>query len=245
MEACLAMRHFLYGAVHPSIADTEQILCQIKRDENKLAEAERHCRVALSVGLSWYGPDDHEIGSAMRALGVVLTREKKLQEARPILERALVLQKEGQDPEGVFVATSSLAENELASGEVAAAETHFNWSLAAARKLYGGDNSLNVGTSLFYLSEVAFEQHNYGLAEDRARQALSILLNVQGRDGSRTALAHVQLGHCLLPQKNYPEAKRESQLGYNMLMKQPGLPSKFLQMAAKDMVEEERNLSSR
>jgi tetratricopeptide (TPR) repeat protein len=243
MKNCLALRQSSYGQVHPSVADTEQWLCQITRDENYLIEAEHHCRAALSVGRAWYGLDNLSTGPAMRALGVVLTSERKLQEAKPLLQRAFAFQKQQEDPEGLAVAEGSLALNDLESGELAAAEQLYNSSLAIFHKIYATDNNFNIGLTLLHLSEVASQQHDYSLAEARARQALSIFSNVQGPNGSKTALAHVQLGHSLLPQDKYSEAKRESQLGYNLLLKQPGLPSESLNVAKKDMADDDQNLT--
>ncbi len=244
IESSLLLDHSLYGAIHPTIAYAEQWLCHIYNAENDLPKAELHCRAAVSIGRSWYSADDQATCSAIRALGVILTEENKLQEARPFLEKALALEKKGEGPEGIAVATGSLAMNEFASGEFAAAERDYNLSLAIFRKVYGTDDNPNVASLLFHLSEVAYKQRSYAGAETLARQALSIFLRVQGPSGPKTAQSHVQLGHCLLLQKRYVEASQESQLGYTLLLKQPGLPSQFLQLAIKDIAQEKPDSTS-
>lgn len=247
INSSLVLERSLYGAVHPSIADGEQWLCQIQSDRNAFAEAERHCRAAVSIGLAWYGPDNATTAYAMRALGTVLTKENKLLEARPLLEHALSTAEavHGEWHEGVGTALSSLAVNEYYSGEYAAAEQHYNQALAVFRKIYGGDHNPNVATVLFRLAEAAGREAVYDRAEGLGRQALAIFVEVQGPEGTKTAMAHTQLGHCLRYEKKYLEARQESQLGYAVLVKQPGPQGEFFEMAKNDLAEEDRLLSSK
>lgn len=238
-ERAILLERALYGPVHPSIADGEQWICQIQSDRNAFAEAERHCRLALSIGQAWYGPNGAFTVSAMRALGSVLTRENKLKEGRPLLESAFSLAKApGELREGVGSTAASLGLNEYYSGEYAAAERHYNLALAIFRKIYGGDHSPNVASLLFRLAEVTGKQNDYSRAEGLARQALAIYVEVQGPEGIRTAMAHAQLGDVLRNEKRYAEARQESQLGYAALLQQPEPRGEFFEMAKKKLVEE-------
>jgi hypothetical protein len=97
---------------------------------------------------------------------------------------------------------------------------------------------------LFQLAEIAGKRSDYPRAEDLVRQALPIFVEAQGAEGPKPAMAHVQLGHVLLFEKKYSEAKQESQWGYSLLIKQPHPENEFFEMAKKDLVEENKHLSS-
>ena len=242
INSSLTLDRAVYGAVHPSIADGEQWICQIESDKNNFAAAEGHCRTALAIGHAWYGADNFYTGAAMRALGVLLTRERKVREGRPLLERAFALaEAPGSLNEGIGSTAASLGLNEFYSGEYVAAQQHYELSLSVFRKIYGGDHNSNVASVLFRLAELAGQKGDYRRGEDLARQALAIFAEVQGPAGAKTGIAHAQIGHLLLYEKRYVEARRESQLGFDILFKQPGLPSEFFEMAKKDLaIEDER-----
>jgi hypothetical protein len=57
-------------------------------------------------------------------------------------------------------------------------------------------------------------------------------------------MAHTQLGDSLLYEKKYADARQESLLGLGLLVKQPGPASESLEMAKKDLAEEDKMLSS-
>jgi tetratricopeptide (TPR) repeat protein len=247
MNSSLLLDHALYGAVHPSIADGEQWLCQIQSERNALADAERHCRAAVSIGRVWYGPDNATTAYAMRALGTVLTKENKLEEARPLLEHALSVAEatNGEVHEGVATAAASLGVNEYYSGNYGAAAQHYKRSLAIFRRIYGSDHSNNVATLLCRLAEIAGKEKDNPGAEALVRQALAIFLEVQGPTGNKTAMAHVELGHFLLCEQRYSEAKQESAAGYGTLVKPNDDSGEFLEMAKKDLAEEATRIRPR
>ncbi len=183
----------------------------------------------------------------MRALGVVLTMESKLQEARPLLERALSLSKEsahGELHEGIAIALGSLAMNDYYSGYYPAAEERYTRSLAILRTIYGNDHQFNIAVVLFQLAETAGKRNDYPRAEGLVREALPIFIEAQGSDGPKPAMAHIQLGHVLFCERKYSAAKQESQWGYNLLMKQPHPESQFFEMSKKDLIEEDKHLSA-
>jgi tetratricopeptide (TPR) repeat protein len=245
-NSSLVLERALYGPVHPSIASGEQWLCQILRDENSLADAERHCRAALSIGEAWYGSDSPVTASSMRALGTVLAKENKCEEARPLLERALSIAQAtyGELSDGVAVAIASLAMNDYCSSNWEIADQHYSRSLEIFRKVYGGDHHPNVALVLFRLAEVAGKERDYSRAEGLSRQALAVFVEVQGPEGVKTAMAHTQLGHILWYEKKYAEARQESQLGFRLLVNQPSPASELLEMTKKDLAEEDKILSS-
>ena len=79
--------------------------------------------------------------------------ENKLDEARPLLERALALtEARGNFNDGLAIALEFLAFNEYYFADYAAAEQHGDRSLALMRKIYGTDHHFNVVVTLSLLA---------------------------------------------------------------------------------------------
>jgi len=244
INSALSIERAAYGPVHPSIAEGEQWLCQIKRDKDELSDAEQHCRNAFLIDNEWYGPDSIMTAATMRALGAVLTRENKLKEGMPLLERALSIaeSKKGDSSQAVAVILTNLCENAYRSGNYAIAAQYGEHSIRILRALVGTEHNFSVAVNEALLAGIANKQNDNTRAEPLMRQALATFHDIQGPEGMKTAAAHVQLGHILLCEGKYVEAKQETQLGSDILFKHTLPQGEFFEMAKSDLAEENAKL---
>ena len=242
IQSSLLLHLSLYGTVHPSVADDEQWLCELELRRFAFADAERHCRTALSVDQAWYGAHNGDTAVAMRTLGSVLTAENKLAEAKPLLDHALSELAQGNFHEGVATASRDLGTWAYQSGDYSAAEQYYGRSLAIFQEIYG-DRDVHVAWMALRLGCVAIKKKNYPRAEALIRHALAIDLETQGPQRTSTGLAHITLGHLLLCEKRFAAARQESQLGYDIAFKESLPEGEFFNMAKKDLAEEDVGLS--
>lgn len=93
-----------------------------------------------------------------------MTKENKLLEAGPLLERALSIMEtaHGKVHEAVAAALGSLGQNEVYSGNFIAAEQHYDRALAVFRQVYQTDHNPNVASMLLRLAELRARKKSIG-----------------------------------------------------------------------------------
>lgn len=92
-ERALAMDRELYGAVHPRIAGDLFNLGVVQHDLGRDADAERSYRPALDINQSWYGKEHPDSALMMAAVGQSLIYQGHYDEAAPLLQQALAIQR--------------------------------------------------------------------------------------------------------------------------------------------------------
>jgi len=105
------------------------------------------------------------------------------------------------------------------------------------RAVYAGKHYY-IGIALCNLAGVYVERKDYAGAEKLFREALQIYSQTLPADHLNVGIARVRLGRALLLNKHYQEAETESRGGYEILVKLPSAPQRWMQNARTDLARE-------
>lgn len=233
----LAMDKQLYGERHPHVADDLINLGAIQYDLGHYPEAERFDRQALDITQSFYGKTHPATASALTILGRTLVTEKKTDEAVGMLRDALGIEEQvyGKVHPRVAGTLNELGKIAQQQGKLDEAEADFSRMADIYRSVYAGKHYY-IGIALSNLAGVYVDRKSYTGAENLYRQALQIYADTLPSDHLNVGIAHVRLGHALVLQRRFQDAETESRSGYDILMKQPSAPERWLQTARGDLV---------
>jgi serine/threonine protein kinase/tetratricopeptide (TPR) repeat protein len=134
----LAMWRRLYGDRHRETMISTQSLAGLLADRGKVSEAEALYREALATGRSLYGESHPLVLGSKNAFAAFLEAHDRADEALPVRESELAgaLKQYGERHAVVARALTGLARNELAGGQVAAAEQHLRRALTIRQQIH-------------------------------------------------------------------------------------------------------------
>lgn len=235
----LTMDRQLYGDRHPHVADDLINLGAIQYERGHFVEAERFYREGLDIVRSFYGKDHPATASALTMLGRGLVSEGKLDEAADVLQEALSIQEKvfGKVHPRVAGSLNELGKIAQKRGKLDEAQAELTRTVEIYRSVYNGKHYY-IGVALSNLAGVYVEKKQYSEAERLFGEALQMYKQTLAPDHQLFGIAHVRLGRALLRNRKFSEAQVESQLGYDMLAKQPTPPQNWLQLARADLAEE-------
>lgn len=159
--------------------------------------------------------EDPEVQAALlRAIGRASIGLRQLDEAEPLLERALAYYR-ANDPDSLELAASleQMAWLRFLSSDYAAAEEHFREALELRRRLLGRD-SPQVAATLNSLGMVLGERlqstdaRRSAEIEDLHREALAIFEKAEGPDGLGVAYCHFRLAKLMKDRGEPAEAEQ-------------------------------------
>ena len=122
-------------------------------------------------------------------------------------------------------------------GSLNEAEADFSRMAEIYRSVYAGKHYY-IGIALSNLAGVYVERKNYTLAERLFREAIQIYADALPPGHLNAGIAHVRLGHTFALERRHQDAEAESLAGYEILMKQPSAPERWLQTARTDLVQD-------
>lgn len=232
----LAMDKQLYGERHPHIADDLINLGAIQYDLGHYPEAERFDRQALDITRSFYGKNHPATASALTILGRTLVTEKKNDEAMGMLHEALTIEEQvyGKVHPRVAGTLNELGKIAQQAGKLDEADADFSRMAEIYKSVYAGKHYY-IGIALSNLGGVYVDRKNYVGAEQLYRESLRIYAITLPPDHLNVGIARVRLGHALVLQRRFRAAETESRSGYDILMKQPSAPDRWLKTARSDL----------
>ena len=152
-------------------------------------------REAVALGRRTLGPG-HELAQSLNDLGAVLGKKAELDEARALLEEALVLRQKalGEEHPDVAVTYSELGRVLSAQGHLNEAEERFRSALAIRRKVLGPAHR-ETATSMSDLGLLLRDKGDRAGAEALLRATLEILRRTRGpqHPDVATALSNLAL----------------------------------------------------
>ena len=228
-----------YGAKHPKVADILVNLGASQQERGNYKDAERLDREALAMTRSFYGDSNPATALDLTMLGRALEFQKRFDEADTVLRQALAIRERVFGP--VHPSVASVL-NEL--GNMAYQRDHdddaiayYTRILGIYRKIYDDKHYL-IALAISNLATAIADKKDYPRAEQLYREAVRRYTDAQGPNHTNTGIAHMKLGHLLMKERRFAEAQVETQMGYDILVKQtsPGLT--FLKGARKDLIAE-------
>lgn len=235
----LAMDRQLYGERHPHVADDLINLGAIQYDEGRYPQAENFDRQALDITQSFYGSNHPATASALTILGRTLVSEGKQEEAAGMLRQALGIEEQayGKIHPRVAGTLNELGKIAQQQGNLNEAEADFTRMAEIYRSVYAGKHYY-IGIALSNLAGVYVERKDYSLAERLFREAIQVYAETLPPGHLNVGIARVRLGHTLVLERRYQDSETESLAGFEILMKQPSAPGRWLQTARTDLAED-------
>lgn len=235
-QRVLAISRRIYGPRHPHVANDLANLGEIKQMLGSYADAEGYYRQALDIARAWHGENHPETGAYLTMVGRALLYQNKHDPAKAALEQALAINERVYGPNHPKVAGSV---NELGSlawqlDRYDEAEARFQRVLAIYRQAYGEKHQF-VGVALANLAGVYQQRKEYPRAEQLHRQALAIYSETLPADHVNIGIGRIKLGRVLLRQGRYADAAKETQAGYDILIKQTNPATSFIRAARQDL----------
>ncbi len=166
---------------------------------------------------------------AARTLGTIYFRQRRYDEAEPVLKRALAISKEafGNDEMAVGACLNSLALVYHSQGRYDDAKPLYEQSLAIAEKQLGKTHP-SVAAALGSLAELHSEQGRLSDAEPMLERALAINEQTLGKDHPQTALSLHNLAKLHEKQGHFAEAEPLHRRALSILEKALGEDHPYL-----------------
>jgi serine/threonine protein kinase/tetratricopeptide (TPR) repeat protein len=236
-QQVLTMDRQLYGERHPHVADDLINLGAIQYDLGRYPEAELFDRQALDITQSFYGKSHPATASALTILGRTLVTEGKSDEASGMLREALAIEEQvyGKVHPRVAGTLNELGKIAQQQGKLDEAAADFTRMADIYKSVYAGKHYY-IGIALSNLAGVYVDRQDYKGAERLFREALQIYAATLSADHLNVGIARVRLGRALVFERRFSDAEAETLAGYEILMKQPGAPERWLLTARTDLV---------
>ena len=225
-----------YGNTHPLIADALVNLGAIEQERGRFVQAEQFHRQALEIYRAWYGADHPETASALTMVGRAVIQQNRLDEGGAIMREALAIQQHvyGAVHPRVASALNEVGNVQTRQGRLDEAEATFKRLVAIYREVYQ-DKHYYIGIALSNLANVYQERQQYATAESLFREVLRRYADTLPENHQLVGIARIRLGRQIVMQKRFMDGARESQAGYDILMKQETAPDRWLKMAREDL----------
>jgi serine/threonine-protein kinase len=233
----MAIYHKLYGDRHPLIADNLINLGASQFDLGHYPEAEQFYRQALDITQSTYGKDHYKTAANLTMLGRALVAEKKFPEATGVLQDALAIRERVYGPVHPAVASTlnELGNIAYAEDKYDDAERYYSEMVETYKKVYNNKH-YRIGIALANLAGVYVERKEYTRAEKVYREVLERYKTTLPPDNINVGITRIKLGRCLLRERRFAEATRESFAGYQILITQTDPSVSYLRGARKDLI---------
>lgn len=205
----LAMRTVIFGAEHPSVADSLNDLGLVNWDIGKYEEAAEYHKRALTIQEALLGREHPDVTISLNNLGNVYGSMGKYEESKLLHERSVDIKSKtlGLHHPDTAVALNNLAAVYERLGNYADAARLFERALVISRAAHG-DEHPNVATTLSNIAGMYYKMGEYQQAETLLVQALAIKEKTLGPDNSSVAVSLEFLGNVHYDMGHYREAQR-------------------------------------
>jgi CHAT domain-containing protein/tetratricopeptide (TPR) repeat protein len=206
-EEAVRVAEKTFGANHPAVAISLNLLGAIYDDEGKYVEAEPLFKRGLAIREKALGPDNPDVAKSLNSLAFLYYHEGRYAEAEPLFRRALAIREKalGAENAEVAVTLNMLASVYQRQGEFARAEALFKRSLAIREKILAPDDP-ELARSLVSVATLYQEQGKYAEAEPLLRRSLAIREKALGPEHPDVAASLNALALVCEQQGKYAEA---------------------------------------
>lgn len=192
----------------PEIAETLIRLADLESTLGRFGVAEQRLREALDIRVNAYGEEHADVASTLESLGLALQDQDDLDSARPLLERALAMQRrlwENRPHPALADAINNLAFVLYDEGDYQRVEELYAEALEMNRQLYDA-NHTEIAVALNNLAMVRHDQGQLDDAEAMYREALAIRAEAHGTLNPEYAIQLNNLAFLLYDQGNVASA---------------------------------------
>jgi serine/threonine-protein kinase len=240
----LALDRGLYGERHPNVASDLVNLGAIEQERGRWSEAESTYRRALAIYRGWYGEDHYETAATLNMVGRALVQLDRRDEARGPLGQALAIRERVYGPDHPLVASTL---NELAllaqkDGRLDDAEAGFRRMESIYRRVYEGKHYL-IGLALSNRGGVYLDRKRPDEAARIFREALAMYERTLPSDHLYFGITRIKLGRALRHSGRFAEAKKESEAGLALVLKQSDPASRWIDYAREDLAADSTALA--
>lgn len=205
-NAALDRRRAVFGADSEKVAEVLLHLGRWNADRDQLPAAEQSVREALAMSRRHVPSGSPTVARILTALGGILERRGKTDEATSVLNAAVRLQSAKLEQRADLADTlSALADLQFHLGHYEASAELYGRALKLDRDLHGEHHPL-IAQDLMNLGNLQINQQHYGEAEGYFRQALDITRSWYGADHPDTADKATYVAQALVSEKRYEEA---------------------------------------
>src|SRR5262249_30432362 len=187
----------------------------------------------------WWSDDHAETAAALSSLGGTLVDEDKLDEARPVLDRALAIREHLLGPDHPLVGNTLDEVAYLAERQERwdGAEAVYRRQIAIYRAAYHDHHSW-IGVAWANFGTMEYHRKHFAEAERCLREALKSYSGTLPADHLNVAIARFKLGRILLKMNRPADAELESRMAYDILTKQAKPPEIWLTPVRADLAAE-------
>jgi len=208
LRLALTIRRQLFGNDHEEIADTLNMLGEVRYDRGDMDGAERLYDEALAMRQRVFGPQHAAVASTLDNLGNVYQDRDDTAAAEEAYRGALAMRRVvlGPDHEDVASSLNNVATVLHDRREYAAAEEMYAESLAISRRALG-ENHPDVATALNNVAVLLHDEGKLEEAEPVYRDALAITRRTLGDQHPGLVVGIGNLAQLLIEMKEYDEAE--------------------------------------
>ena len=201
------LRRKKYGADHPEVALSLNILATLYDEQGQYAQAEPLYKRALAI-MERSSSQNSILTLSLNNLALLYRIQGRYAQAEPLYKRALAINEKtfGPDNPEVALSLNNLAELYRAQGIDARVEPLHKRALAIREKALGPDHS-DVANSLNNLAELYRTQGQYAQAEPLYRRSLAIVEKNLGPDHPTLATILNNLALLYQTQRQYTQAE--------------------------------------
>ena len=212
LEAALESRKRLFGADHPSVADTLAVLANLRLETERYADSEALIKQALAIRQQRFGATSHIVGETLSQYGEVAAFNDRYELAEQLLVRALeILGQSAQGNEALIgEALGRLGFVRSQQERYAEAEDLLEQALSMLESALGAGHP-TLGDSLFNLGANAHAQDDLAAAEAFYERAMRIDEDRRGPWHPYVAITLGELGAIYETQERHSAAKEAYQ----------------------------------
>ncbi|HTJ40623.1 MAG TPA: tetratricopeptide repeat protein, partial [Kofleriaceae bacterium] len=197
IDRALAIRRPLFGPDHVAVADLESEAAVIAFKQGRTDDAIALARHAADVDARAYGERSLPYAEALSRLAGMLGQLGRLDDAAPILDRALAIHR-ALDPAGEHAGMdeANLAVIEAQRGNLELALDHGTRALASLEQLWGADNPrLSDGLILIGYCQRGLGRTSEAIAANT--RAVALIEKARGADHPTVVNARIELSYSL------------------------------------------------
>ena len=208
LKQALAIREQLFGAIHPDVAQSMQVLAFLYRLRGQFEQAEPLFRQAIAIRKQTLGPEHLDLAESLNDLALLYGDFGRYEQAEALYHQALAIyERDPQaDPHSLANSLNSLAVLYLFQGKYTQAEPLLLRALDIFRELPISAHP-DVTFVLHNLGYLYYRLRKYEQAEVFFLQALEMRERTMGLENSRTAYSLDNLALVYIEQGKYAQAE--------------------------------------
>ena len=206
-EKLLQAQETAYGARHPMLVETHELLGDVKRAQRQFASAENHFKRALSIDETSSGAQSESLARLMRKYAGLHCDKQDHTLAKPLLKKALAIRKALRKPQDEEYANAylQLAEVYYVECNYGPAELYYKKAVAIRKKIIGA-HTLEYADSLCGIGKLYAAMKRFREAENNLNNALQIQIDLLGPYNKEVAATLNKLAGVYMSQGRFNEA---------------------------------------